>query len=486
MNRRDFLRGAAVLGGGALLGGRVPPAFARRAPRIPGGSILDLAASEAPIDTIVVVMMENRSFDHYLGWLASDEAYLEEGRSRYGRAFRVRADTSRHYRAPDGTKVETYHLASRPGEVNPYRGCDHPDPGHGWNAGRAQRDGGFLAEGSGNDEFALGWFGAGDLPFYTALSRRFTVFDRYHCSLLGPTFPNREYLHSGQSGGIKDNSLPFDAGYPNGFTWPTIWDRLRAAGVPARYYYVDLPVTALWGIRVFRGSVPVANFFTDAAAGALPNVVFVDPGFTTDLRTDEHPHGDVRDGQSFVYNVVKAFVESPHWERGVLILTYDEWGGFFDHVRPPRLKDDRANPVDQDDFAQAGFRVPTRMLSPYARPNFVDRRLYDHTSILRFIEWRFLGAPAHGPGHADDTWFLTRRDRFANNIGWSLMPSDFDPEFDVSAPPEPPTTHSPPCVPEGAVVAPPPTASLHPFEHALQSGFFERIGVRIDLRPLPV
>jgi phospholipase C len=94
--------------------------------------------------------------------------------------------------------VATYRLTTAPALLNPYRGCPFSDPGHGWDAGRAQRDGGFLAAGSDNDEFALGYYVADDLPLYTALTRRFTLLDRYHCSLLGPTFPNREYLHSVQ------------------------------------------------------------------------------------------------------------------------------------------------------------------------------------------------------------------------------------------------------------------------------------------------
>jgi phospholipase C len=213
------------------------------------------------------------------------------------------------------------------------------------------------------------------MAFYSAISRRFSICDRYHCSILGPTFPNREYLHSANSGGIKNNALPFQVGYPNGFDWVTIWDRLAAAGVPARYYYVDLPVVALWGQRLLPYSSTIANYLIDAAAGTLPNVVFIDPGFVGELRSDEHPHGDIRDGQRLVDECLRAFVASPHWERGVFILTYDEWGGFYDHVRPARFKDDRASRVDDENFGQGGFRVPTRIISPYARENFVDHTL---------------------------------------------------------------------------------------------------------------
>jgi phospholipase C len=212
MDRRNFLRKSAVFGGAAAAASALPLRFgtaeAHNRLGFGGTSILDVGAQDAPIDTVVVLMMENRSFDHYLGWLARDQHYFESGRRRYGSGFRVNGDTSQSYRDPDGEVHDTYYLPAQAGEANPYRGCHHPDPGHGWDDGRAQRDRGFLGEGSGNDDFALGYYLSDDIPFYADLARRFTSFDRYHCSLLGPTFPNREYLHAAQSGGVKDNSLP--------------------------------------------------------------------------------------------------------------------------------------------------------------------------------------------------------------------------------------------------------------------------------------
>jgi len=134
-------------------------------------SMLDDPAKESPIDSVVVVMMENRSFDHYLGWLADDRRYLERGKSRYGKRFRANGKQVQTFPAADGTPVQTAPLLTNPTETNPYRGCGHPDPGHGWTQGRAQRDAGFLAPGSGNDTFALGYFGADAMPFTAQLVR---------------------------------------------------------------------------------------------------------------------------------------------------------------------------------------------------------------------------------------------------------------------------------------------------------------------------
>jgi phospholipase C len=158
----------------------------------------------------------------------------------------------------------------------------------------------------------------------------------------------------------------------------------------------------------------------------------------------------------------------------LFILTYDEWGGFFDHVAPPHLPDDRASANDENDFSQAGFRVPTVLASPRARRNFVDTTQYDHTSVLRFLEWRFLGAPPRGPGNDNDTWFLTKRDRNANNLGETLLREGSDPDigFDVDIKVPAPSA---PCADEAAVFELEPT----PFELALQLGYYERVGLAV-------
>ena len=334
MDRREFLRLGAIAGAAAALAQCSSGSKSSRAttstslPRT--ASVLDGAPAESGIDTVVVLMMENRSFDSYFGWLARDARYLEQGRSRYGAQFAIDANSFQEFPAADGTMVKTARRVLST-DALPWRGCGHPDPGHAWNAGRAERDGGFLAAGSGNDEFALSYFEGADLPFYDLLARRFTVCDRWHASVLGPTYPNREYLLSGQSGGHKKNDLPTE---PDGFPWPTIVDRLAAASVPVIEYYTDLPQLALWGGRMTPHLRKVDAFSADAAAGKLPSVSVVTPGFAGDARTDDHPHGDPRAAQKFARDAFAAFANSPQWQRGLFVLTYDEWGGFFDHVAP--------------------------------------------------------------------------------------------------------------------------------------------------------
>src|SRR3954454_5539525 len=160
--RRDFLRAASAMAGGVALGGRA--ALGALAPRSdvgrarkrvkgPQGRLLDTQPSDCPIDTVVVLMMENRSFDHYLGWLGSDEEYLEAGRSRWGSTFRVDGKIDLTYVDGDGKRHETHHLVRNDTEPHPFRGCGHPIPRHGWNAGRSELADGFPAAGPGDDQY---------------------------------------------------------------------------------------------------------------------------------------------------------------------------------------------------------------------------------------------------------------------------------------------------------------------------------------------
>ncbi|MGH9184443.1 MAG: alkaline phosphatase family protein, partial [Acidimicrobiales bacterium] len=228
------------------------------------------------------------------------------------------------------------------------------------------------------------------------------------------TQPNRFYLHSAQSGGRKNNDLPpaLAGEHPEwllGWDWPTIWTLLDRAGVSGSYYFSNLPEIAFWGLRHLNKARHVAEFFLACELGTLPQVSFIDPWFTgpEGIANDDHPWADVRLGQQFLSDIVEAFTTSPHYRKGALVITYDEWGGFWDHVDPPRVVDDRATPADPggvDDFGQLGFRIPTTIVSPWTRGGGVDHTVYEHSSILRFIS---------------DNWglpYLTARHASTNSI----------------------------------------------------------------------
>ena len=197
------------------------------------------------------------------------------------------------------------------------------------------------------------------------------------------------------------------------------------------------------------------RFYSECAAGTLPNISIVDPPFRDGgggdgVSADEHPLGDVRLGQAFMSDVVNAFVRSPNYRRGALFIVYDEWGGFFDHVRPPRVIDGRMNRDLYKDFGQMGFRTPAVAVSPFARPKKrpkgfrVDHGTYGHESILKLISYRFrLG-------------FLNKRHRYARNIGRSFEWKN--PDFERPALPDPPQVASQPCTLGGGGVFDPAAA----------------------------
>ena len=282
---------------------------------------------------------------------------------------------------------------------------------------------------------------------------------------MGSTFPNREYMHAAESYGLRDNGLPPDAGYA-AFPDNTIFAALSAAGVSNRYFFNDLPAAGLWGIPGLARSGRVEEYYLRCATGALPNVSYVDPNFGAaagegpGLSGDEHPHGDVRTGQAFMADVAHAFMESPQWERGALFITYDEWGGFFDHVRPPRVPDQRNHRNIDLDYGLMGMRVPTLCLSPYARRGYVDHTLYGFESILKFISYRWNLKP------------LNRRVAYAQNIGRSL---DWEskPRLELPELPDPVSVVSLPCATAGG-------AATRPKDHDMMtlvtSGYLDRFG----------
>jgi phospholipase C len=337
------------------------------------------APGESGIEHIVVVMMENRSFDHFLGWVPGAD----------GRQAGLSYEDKR------GVAHSTYSLAPN------FQNCELDDPDHSYDGGREQLNGGASdgwLRASTSDLFPIGYYEQQDLPFFGPAVPAWTTADRYFCAILGPTYPNRIYMHAAQTDRL-DNT--FDLA-----TMPTIWDRLAAAGVSARYYYSDFPYLALWSARYAAISKPIADFHASAAAGTLPSVSYVEPRFVLDTdgtSGDDQPFADIRNGQAFLNQIYEALISSPNWQSTVLIVNYDEWGGFFDHVAPPLAPLTDLDPVIGND-GRLGFRVPLFVASPLARRGFVAKRQYDHTSILSLIEWRFGLDP------------LTARDATANNL----------------------------------------------------------------------
>jgi len=353
-----------------------------------------------PIDHVVVVMQENRSFDSYFGQLHF------EGQPK---AIGEPKDASNPDPTdPGGPPIKAYHKTNY---------CEVADLDHSWNGAHAEYDGGNMdgftaanvVDADPTGARTMGYYDAADLPFYYAMANTFATGDHYFSSVLSQTFPNRFYLLAGTSFGHIRNDLP----PADGFTQPTVFNLLDAASVSWRIYYSQVPFAFEFSyVRDHAAGhvFPLSQYFTDAANGDLPQVSFVDPIFVAqaDVETDEHPASNIQVGEAYVAQVVNALFQSPDWGSSALFYTYDENGGFYDHVVPPAavVPDDIAPMLEPGDapgaFDRYGFRVPVVVVSPFAKAHYVSHRVNDHTSILRFIEVRF-GLPA-----------LTARDAAAN------------------------------------------------------------------------
>jgi phospholipase C len=336
-----------------------------------------------PIDHIIVLMQENRSFDHYLGHLRG------QGQDDVD----VPDETTS---SPDvnGAPVAWHHLSDN---------C-FDDPNHSWSGSHSawnqgRNDGFVLAsmgpnDPGGNDPSGsrtMGYYDGSDIPFYYQLASTFAISDRYFSDVMGPTLPNRLYLYAGTSFGLVGGDV--DVGYHR-----TIFRAMNEAGVSWKVYQSDAAAafsTASFLVDSIGKVHGIDDFEEDARRGTLPDVAFVDPTFL-DARaalTDEGPPADMQLGQAFVFRQVSALMSSPNWSSSAMFITYDEGGGLYDHVAPPSACAPGATPpvqeADLGGFDRYGFRVPVFVVSPFAKAHFVSHAVHSHASILRFIEARF-------------------------------------------------------------------------------------------------
>jgi phospholipase C len=459
LTRRAFLRYGGSLGAGvaamsgagglwravAAAGATLRGPDSLPDPRRPAGS----ATGALPFDHIVVVMMENHSFDNVLGALA---------RSGQPKA--------------QGLKFNLHGVAvnSNPGPNGPVRSwpipttAQPPGPSQSWNATHEEMDGGKM------DGFArqglvggMGYWTEDVLPLPYSLARTFCVANRWFCSAPCQTYPNRRFLMAATAYGNISTSLESlkDPPPPNG----TIWDRLHHYEISWRNYFTDLPSTGIISSTVERypgNLAPITQFYADCAAGTLPSVSLVDPEFgvigevgsaiaklpalapiAEKLQTtggDEEGPQDMAYGEYWAYRTIEAVLSSPAWPRTLLIYTYDEHGGYYDHVPPPpAIAPDSIPPRLGPNDAPGGYdiygpRVPAVVVSPYSKPNAVTNVVHDHTSVLATIEAKW-NLPA-----------LTYRDANAKTV------ADF---LDVSRAAflQPPTIAEPPA-PVGAATTP--------------------------------
>jgi phospholipase C len=362
------------------------------------------------IEHVVLLMMENHSYDNFLGML---------GRGPYqaprGDGLTIAADGYPTATNPysNGTLQRSFHMPNT---------CQSDGkPSQDWEASHVQyangANSGFVISSSG--PVAMGYWQEQDLPFTYGLASTFPIGDRYFCSVLGQTDPNRRYLFAATSMGMT-NDIGSDPSQdallgvspPNG----TIFNQLTSHSISWANYSAVISVTNesmnLYPTSDYQydstNVKTMAQFAADAKSGTLPSFSFIDPDYNN--TSQENPQ-NISLGETFLQTVVEAIGSSPAWDKTVLIINYDEHGGYYDHVPPPAaLAPDDVAPVTSpgeqpyDGFKRYGFRVPSMVISPYSKTDYVSHLVYDHTSVLAFLERKF-NLPA-----------LTKRDANANDM----------------------------------------------------------------------
>jgi phospholipase C len=383
--------------------------------RAPSAAAADPSlANLRKIDHIVVLMLENRSFDHMLGYLTLEAGRQDVDGLKASMSNRYRNNTYRvrHLQRTALTKDE--------------------DPCHGGacTAEQVSNDmGGFVANFAKERRKAphvglvMAYYNGSDLPAYDHLAREFCVCDRWFASVPGATWPNRLYAVCGQAAGSKDGKkVPL-------YDLPSFVRHLERNKVSWRWYSHDVGTLRFSDARFRvgyldkfsyfdrRSILAPRNFLDDAKDGKLPAVSWIDPNFV-DVSfigpagsNDDHPPSDIKAGQELVLKTYTALVNSPNWSKTALVITYDEHGGFFDHVHPPTAHDDRPA------FRKYGVRVPALVVSPFTPRASVSNTVYDHTSIIKTILFRFcakngqipdMGTRVANANHLGDTLTLAQ------------------------------------------------------------------------------
>ena len=407
LTRRRLLTGAAAAAGAgaasSLLPISVQKALAAEPPR---------RSSLRDIEHVVLLMQENRSFDHYFGTMAGVRGFGDP------RALTLSTGRSVFYQ-PDAVNPDGYllpfHLDTKTSSAQAI-----PSTSHAWSVQHSAWNNGKMdnwlpahraADGV-NGPYVMGYHTRADIPFQFALAESFTICDHYHCSVFGPTWPNRLYWMTGtidpagQSGGpIISNSTP------NGpYRWKTYAERLEAAGVSWRVYQEQdnygcnlleefevfqaaQPGTPLYDKGMARN--PAGTFEDDARNDRLPAVSWIIPTSTQ----SEHPRFMPAAGADYVASKIEAIASNPKvWRKTAFILNYDENDGLFDHVPPPVPPAGTPNEFVQGLPIGGGFRVPCLVVSPWTAGGWVATERFDHTSVLQFLE-KFTGV--HEPNITD-------------------------------------------------------------------------------------
>ena len=365
-----------------------------------GASRSGRPAKLGDIKHVVLLMQENRSFDHYFGTLAGVRGFADPKAKKLstGRSVFYQPDDQN----PDGY-VLPFHLDTRTTSAQKIPSVSHAwaVQHEAWNHGGMNR---WLpahrkADGP-RGPYCMGYYTREDIPFQFALAEAFTLCDNYHCSVLGPTWPNRMYWFTGMIDptGSGGGPLTHNAAPPGGFTWTTYAERLEQAGISWKVYQLEdnygcnmlenfkpfqqaSKGSSLYQRGMLRG--PEGQFEYDAINDKLPTVSWIIP---TSYQS-EHPDYMPADGAAFVASKIDAIAANPAvWEKTLFILNYDENDGIFDHVAPPVARDGTPDEFINGWPIGAGFRVPCLVISPWSAGGYVCSDLFDHTSILRFLE----------------------------------------------------------------------------------------------------